>query len=141
MVIKQKIDSVTNNMFFRIRRIGFIKTTFNSVSSIFQTRGLKFAYITLMILFTTGIVNALVEGSRYAGSGQPIIPNFQAQTLAETVIFSSAILCGTLGFVFISKATKQVTKGRMTASYIISGLSLALIGLIIGFFLITLKGG
>ena len=76
MVIKQKIDSVTNNMFFRIRRIGFIKTIFNSVSSIFQTRGLKFAYITLMILFTTGIVNALVEGSRYAGSGQPIIPNF-----------------------------------------------------------------
>ena len=119
MVIKQKIDSVTNNMFFRIRRIGFIKTIFNSVSSIFQTRGLKFAYITLMILFTTGIVNALVEGSRYAGSGQPIIPNFQAQTLAETVIFSSAILCGTLGFVFISRATKQVTKGRMTASYII----------------------
>jgi len=29
----------------------------------------------------------------------------------------------------------------MTASYIISGLSLALIGLIIGFFLIILKGG
>ena len=85
--------------------------------------------------------NALVEGSRYAGSGQPIITNFQAQTLAETIIFSSAILCGTLGFVFISRATKQVTKGRMTASYIISGLSLALIGLIIGFFLITLKGG
>ena len=141
MVIKQKIDSVTNNIFFRISRIGFIKTTSNTVSSMFRIRGLKIAYITLMILFTTGIVNALLEGSRYAQSGQPIIANFQAQTLAETIIFSSSILCGTLGFVFISRATKQVTKGKTTAAYIISGLSLAFIGLIIGFFLVTLKGG
>ena len=141
MVIKQKIDSVTNNIFFRISRIGFIKTTSNTVSSMFRIRGLKIAYITLMVLFTTGIVNALLEGSRYAQSGQPIIANFQAQTLAETVIFSASILCGTLGFVFISRATKQVTKGRTTAAYIISGLSLACIGLIIGFFLVTLKGG
>ena len=141
MVIKQKIDSVTNNIFFRISRIGFIKTTSNTVSSMFRIRGLKIAYITLMVLFTTGIVNALLEGSRYAQSGQPIIANFQAQTLAETVIFSASILCGTLGFVFISRATKQVTKGRTTAAYIISGLSLAFIGLIIGFFLVSLKGG
>ena len=141
MVIKQKIDSVTNNIFFRISRIGFIKTTSNTVSSMFRVRGLKIAYISLMVLFTTGIVNALLEGSRYAGSGQPIIANFQAQTLAETVIFSASILCGTLGFVFISRATKQVTKGRTTAAYIISGLSLAFMGLIIGFFLVTLKGG
>jgi len=141
MVIKQKIDSVTNNIFFRISRIGFIKTTSNTVSSMFRIRGLKIAYITLMVLFTTGIVNALLEGSRYAQSGQPIIANFQAQTLAETVIFSASILCGTLGFVFISRATKQVTKGKTTAAYIISGLSLAFIGLIIGFFLVTLKGG
>ena len=141
MVIKQKIDSVTNNIFFRISHIGFIKTTSNTVSSMFRIRGLKIAYITLMVLFTTGIVNALLEGSRYAQSGQPIIANFQAQTLAETVIFSASILCGTLGFVFISRATKQVTKGRTTAAYIISGLSLACIGLIIGFFLVTLKGG
>ena len=141
MVIKQKIDSVTNNMFFRISRIGFIKTTSNTVSSMFRIRGLKIAYITLMVLFTTGIVNALLEGGRYAQQGQPIIANFQAQTLAETVIFSASILCGTLGFVFISRATKQVTKGRTTAAYIISGLSLAFIGLIIGFFLVTLKGG
>ena len=141
MVIKQKIDSVTNNIFFRISRIGFIKTTSNTVSSMFRIRGLKIAYITLMVLFTTGIVNALLEGSRYAPSGQPIIQSFQAQTLAETVIFSASILCGTLGFVFISRATKQVTKGRTTAAYIISGLSLAFIGLIIGFFLVTLKGG
>ena len=141
MVIKQKIDSVTNNIFFRISRIGFIKTTSNTVSSMFRIRGLKIAYITLMVLFTTGIVNALLEGSRYAQSGQPIIANFQAQTLAETVIFSASILCGTLGFVFISRATKQVTKGRTTAAYIISGLSLACIGLIIGWFLVTLKGG
>ena len=141
MVIKQKIDSVTNNMFFRISRIGFIKIISNTISLMFQTRGLKVVYITLMILFTTGIVNALVEGGRYAQQGQPIIANFQAQTLAETIIFSSSILCGTLGFVFISRATKQVTKGRTTAAYIISGLSLAFIGLIIGFFLVTLKGG
>ena len=106
----------------------------------FQTRAIKYAYVALFVLFTTGIVNALVEGGAYA-QGQPIIPNWQGQTLAESVILSSSVLCGTVGFIFITRATKQVAKGRTTAAFIISGLGLTFIGLIIGFFLVALKGG
>ena len=50
-----------------------------------------------------------MEGGAYA-QGQPIIPNWQGQTLAESVILSSSVLCGTVGFVFITRATKQVAK-------------------------------
>ena len=60
------------------------------------------------------------------------------RTISNTL---SSVLCGTVGFVFITRATKQVAKGRTTAAFIISGLGLAFIGLIIGFFLVALKGG
>ena len=141
MVIKQKIDSLTNNLWLKFSRISIVRTTLKTLSVVFQTRALKVTNLALFILFTTGIVNSLVEGPSYAARGTPIIVGFQAQTLAETIIFSSAILCGTVGFIFITRATKQVAKGRTTAAYILSGLGLSFIGLIIGFFLVTLKGG
>ena len=140
MAIKKKIDNLTSNIFLTISRISIVSTISNTLSSVFQIRAIKYAYVAFFVLFTSGIVNALVEGSSYA-QGTPIIPNFQGQTLAESVILSSSVLCGTVGFVFITRATKQVAKGRTTAAFIISGLGLAFIGLIIGFFLVALKGG
>jgi len=141
MAIKKKIDNLTGNLFLSISRISIVRTIANTFSSVFQTRSIKYVYVALFVLFTTGIVNALVEGGAYAAQGQPIIPNWQGQTLAESVILSSSVLCGTVGFVFITRATKQVAKGRTTAAFIISGLGLTFIGLIIGFFLVALKGG
>ena len=140
MAIKKKIDNLTSNIFVRISRISIVRTISNTLSSVFQIRAIKYAYFAFFVLFTSGIVNALVEGGSYA-QGTPIIPNFQGQTLAESVILSSSVLCGTVGFVFITRATKQVAKGRTTAAFIISGLGLTFIGLIIGFFLVALKGG
>ena len=141
MAIKKKIDNLTSNLFLTISRISIISSISNALSKVFQTGAIKYAYIGLFILFTTGIVNALVEGSSYATPGAPIVPNFQGQTLAESIILSASILSGTVGFVFITRATKQVAKGRTTAAFIISGLGLSFIGLIIGFFLVALKGG
>ena len=140
MAIKKKIDNLTGKIFLSISRISIVRTISNTFSSVFQTRAIKYAYVAFFVLFTTGIVNALVEGGAYA-QGQPIIPNWQGQTLAESVILSSSVLCGTVGFIFITRATKQVAKGRTTAAFIISGLGLSFIGLIIGFFLVALKGG
>ena len=140
MAIKKKIDNLTSNIFLSISRISIVRTISNTLSSVFQIRAIKYVYVAFFVLFTSGIVNALVEGGSYA-QGTPIIPNWQGQTLAESVILSSSVLCGTVGFVFITRATKQVAKGRTTAAFIISGLGLAFIGLIIGFFLVALKGG
>tara|TARA_B100000029_G_scaffold235347_2_gene232478 strand:- start:1642 stop:2064 length:423 start_codon:yes stop_codon:yes gene_type:complete len=140
MAIKKKIDNLTSNLLLSVSRISVVRTILNALSTVFQARAIKYAYLALFVLFTTGIVNALVEGGSYA-IGAPIIPNFQGQTLAESVILSASVLCGTVGFILITRATKQVTKGRTTAAFIISGLGLSFIGLVIGFFLVTLKGG
>ena len=140
MAIKKKIDNLTSNIFLSISRISIVRTISNTLSSVFQIRAIKYVYVAFFVLFTSGIVNALVEGGSYA-QGTPIIPNWQGQTLAESVILSSSVLCGTVGFVFITRATKQVAKGRTTAAFIISGLGLTFVGLIIGFFLVALKGG
>ena len=140
MAIKKKIDNLSGNIFLSISRISIVRRISNTLSSVFQIRAIKYAYVAFFVLFTSGIVNALVEGGAYA-QGTPIIPNWNGQTLAESVILSSSVLCGTVGFVFITRATKQVAKGRTTAAFNISGLGLAFIGLIIGFFLVALKGG
>ena len=65
---------------------------------------------------------------------------FQAQTLAEVVIFSSVTIFGVLGFILMSRGTRQVKKGRTTVAFIVSGLGLVLFGLIIGFYIFALKG-
>lgn len=140
MAIKQKIDLIGNRILIKLKRLKFVNRFWNKSSTLVQTKSLMFFYIAFMILFITGIVNALVEGINIQTQA-PIIPNFQAQTLAEVIMFSTVILCGTFGLIFITRGTKQVSKGRTTAAYIISGLGLVAFGLIIGFFLVALKGG
>jgi len=139
MVIKQKIDRSMDYILDRVRSLRTINKTLANTTSLVQAKSLMLAYVALMILFTTGIVNALVEGSQL-NTQYPVIPGFQAQTLAEVVIFSSVTIFGVLGFILMSRGTRQVKKGRTTVAFIVSGLGLVLFGLIIGFYIFALKG-
>ena len=123
----------------RVRSLRTINKTLANTTSLVQAKSLMLAYVALMILFTTGIVNALVEGSQL-NTQMPVIPGYQAQTLAEVVIFSSTTIFGVLGFTLMARGTRQVKKGRTTVAFIVSGLGLVLFGLIIGFYIFALKG-
>lgn len=140
MVIKQKIDRMMDYILYRVKSLRTINKLLSNTTSLVQTKSLMLAYVALIILFTTGIVNALVEGSQL-NTQMPVIPGFQAQTLAEVVIFSSTTIFGVLGFTLMARGTRQVKKGRTTVAFIVSGLGLVLFGLIIGFYIFTLKAG
>ena len=140
MVIKQKIDRMMDYILYRVKSLRTINKLLSNTTSLVQAKSLMLAYVALIILFTTGIVNALVEGSQL-NTQMPVIPGFQAQTLAEVVIFSSTTIFGVLGFTLMARGTRQVKKGRATVAFIVSGLGLVLFGLIIGFYIFTLKAG
>ena len=124
---------------YRVKSLRTINKSLSNATSLVQAKSLMLAYVALMILFTTGIVNALVEGSQL-NTQMPVIPGYQAQTLAEVVIFSSTTIFGVLGFTLMARGTRQVKKGRTTVAFIVAGLGLVLFGLIIGFYIFALKG-
>lgn len=123
----------------RVKSLKTINKSLANTTSLVQAKSLMLVYVALIILFTTGIVNALVEGARL-NTQLPVIPGYQAQTLAEVVIFSSTTIFGVLGFTLMARGTRQVKKGRTTVAFIVSGLGLVLFGLIIGFYIFALKG-
>ena len=125
---------------YRVKSLRTINKLLSNTTSLVQAKSLMLAYVALIILFTTGIVNALVEGSQL-NTQMPVIPGFQAQTLAEVVIFSSTTIFGVLGFTLMARGTRQVKKGRTTVAFIVSGLGLVLFGLIIGFYIFAIKAG
>ena len=139
MVIKQKVDRIMDYILSRVKSLKTINKSLANTTSLVQAKSLMLAYVALIILFTTGIVNALVEGARL-NTQLPVIPGYQAQTLAEVVIFSSTTIFGVLGFTLMARGTRQVKKGRTTVAFIVSGLGLVLFGLIIGFYIFALKG-
>ena len=134
MVIKQKVDRIMDYILSRVKSLKTINKSLANTTSLVQAKSLMLVYVALIILFTTGIVNALVEGARL-NTQLPVIPGYQAQTLAEVVIFSSTTIFGVLGFTLMARGTRQVKKGRTTVAFIVSGLGLVLFGLIIGFYL------
>lgn len=139
MVIKQKVDRIMDYILSRVKSLKTINKSLANTTSLVQAKSLMLVYVALIILFTTGIVNALVEGARL-NTQLPVIPGYQAQTLAEVVIFSSTTIFGVLGFTLMARGTRQVKKGRTTVAFIVSGLGLVLFGLIIGFYIFALKG-
>ena len=72
MAIKKKIDNLTSNIFLSISRISIVRTISNTLSSVFQIRAIKYAYVAFFVLFTSGIVNALVNAGWSKGLGAVI---------------------------------------------------------------------
>ena len=60
----------------RVRSLRTINKTLANTTSLVQAKSLMLAYVALMILFTTGIVNALVEGSQL-NTQYPVIQVFK----------------------------------------------------------------
>ena len=62
------------------------------------------------------------------------------QSNAEVILWGSYIFTSLFGLQLINKGTKQVVKGKSTTGFIIFGVVLLLIGMLIGFFVYTIKG-
>ena len=122
----------------RISRIGIGSFRISSFS-IFNI--MKSVYLFVIIIFSAGIVNAILEGS--AGGGQYlIIPGATIQTMFESFANSFIIIIGVLGLYLLNRGSIQSLKraGSVPNSFIASGLVLLVISLILFIYILGLKG-
>lgn len=107
--------------------------------SLFTERMVTFLYVIVIVVFSGGVVNALLEGSKLP----PTISIFQGptvQTLGETVIFSFITLFGTAGLYMIYAGAKRPINDKITDLMIITGLIIAFMATFLAIFILNLKG-
>ncbi|MEK0325414.1 MAG: hypothetical protein QQN63_06890 [Nitrosopumilus sp.] len=107
--------------------------------SLFTERMLTFLYVIVIVVFSGGVVNALLEGSKLP----PTVSIFlgpTVQTLGETVIFSFITLFGTAGIYMIYAGAKRPITDKITDLLIITGLIMAFMATFLALFILQLKG-
>ena len=139
MVIKNKIDSISRNLSYRLRRLKIVNKTIQGASFFIRGRATIVFYLIAFGLLASGIVNALLEGGSISTS-LPILPGYILQSNAEVILWGSYIFAGLFGLQLINRGTKQAVKGRSTTGFITMGLVLLLMGMLIGFFVYAVKG-
>lgn len=121
----------------RISRIGIGSFRLSSFS-IFNI--MKSVYLFVIIVFSAGIVNAILEGT--SGGQYLIIPGATVQTMFESFANSFIIIIGVLGLYLLNRGSVQSLKraGSVPNSLIASGLVLLVISLILFLYILGLKG-
>ncbi len=101
---------------------------------------MKSVYLFVIIVFSAGIVNAILEGT--SGGQYLIIPGATVQTMFESFANSFIIIIGVLGLYLLNRGSVQSLKraGSVPNSLIASGLVLLVISLILFLYILGLKG-
>jgi len=101
-------------------------------------RLIEIAYMIVLLLLFAGIINALLEGLAY--SDIMIMPSFVIQSPIETFLNFLALMIGTSGIYLIYSGGRKT--GKTTPSlYVVSGLTILIIGVLIWLFIIGEKIG
>jgi hypothetical protein len=139
MVLKATVDRLMTSVAKRAKPLRITRNATGWVTFI-RNRGLQLSYITIIFIFSAGTVNAILEGSRQAAGGIPILPTRLAQTIAESMINVSAIAIGMIGFYLVFTGGRQALRGRVATAFVMGGLLLVSISVLIGFSILGLKG-
>ena len=101
---------------------------------------MKSVYLFVIIVFSAGIVNAILEGT--SGGQYLIIAGATVQTMFESFANCFIIIIGVLGLYLLNRGSVQSLKraGSVPNSLIASGLVLLVISLILFLYILGLKG-
>lgn len=111
------------------RSIGFIRE-----------RGIEVLYLITLFALTAGIVNTLLEGFRVAQAQIPIIPFRSAQTSSEVALNFILLATGTSGVYLTYLSGRQAVRQRATYLYLIMGLTTVFLSLLLGIYILAVKG-
>lgn len=125
------------------QRVKYFKVggrNFDDFLSLLISRVIPAVYIIILFVYSGGIVNALLEGSRANLAGAIIVPSRAAESAAEGILNASTIAIGTAGIYLMYRGGRQTMRGRLSSSYIFGGIMLIIVSFAIGFTLLRLKG-
>ncbi|MGQ9719461.1 MAG: hypothetical protein ACUVWK_06475 [Nitrososphaerales archaeon] len=103
-------------------------------------RLIEMGYILVLLLFSAGAINALLEGTNPNIIGITIIPSFSFQSLLETFLNLFATAVGTLGIYLMYLGGRRTGTKRAPSLYVLSGLTTLIISMLIWWIIISVKG-
>lgn len=136
MVLKKVLDSATTRLTSAINR----SIAKSRILRTIQEHWLLVTYLTIILLLSSGVVNAILEGSRLPSSTLPIVRSRGIQSAAETLLYFMTFLLGTAGLYVAYSGAKQPIRRRAADLYLVVGLFMVVIGTVIGIAILNVKG-
>ncbi len=123
--------STVSNMFRSFSR--------TSVIDILRDRVLEIVYLIAILLFSSGLINGLIEGSSPYAANYLIFPRAGIQTFPETFIYLFTMLIGSVGVYLLYLGGRQSMRRRIANFYLAFGFSAIIIALSFTLFIFDIK--
>ena len=140
LVIKSSVDRIMSRLTQRMKYIKIGGRSLEDFLVVSVSGIIPALYLLVMFLYSGGVVNTLLEGSRANLEGIPIIPNRSAQSTTEVVLNAFMLTMGTAAVYLMYRGGRQTMGKRLGNSYIMGGIVLLLLSFIVGISLLRLKG-
>lgn len=140
MGIKRSLIKIENRLVEKVKESYFTRrVTRLSVYSLIREKGLELVYLFIIFSLVAGVVNTILEGSRPEFAGIPILTTRSAQTWSEAVMNFFIMMLGTAGIYMIYQSGRQATRRRVANLYLLLGLTILVITIFVGIYIIGLK--
>tara|TARA_B100001971_G_C18168577_1_gene525722 strand:+ start:249 stop:665 length:417 start_codon:yes stop_codon:yes gene_type:complete len=137
MGLKRKSGDIYSKLTSKILFSSISKST-ATITDIVKSSGLAVSYITILFIFSAGIINGLIEGSRLPG-GYVIFPQGGIQTASESIVYLFTMVMGTAGFYFIYLGARESSKRRISDFYMMFGFSSVLVAIFLSLYIFSIK--
>lgn len=137
MGLKRKSGDIYSRITNKILFSSISKAT-SSITNILRSRGLEISYIAIIFIFSAGIINGVMEGSRLP-EGYVIFPQSGIQTASESIVYLFAMVMGTVGFYIIYLGARESFKRRISDFYILLGFSSVLVAIFLSLYIFSVK--
>lgn len=134
----------TSELAHRVESHSVVSNTLRSFSrtsilDILRDRVLAIVYLIAILLFSSGLINGLIEGSSPYVGNFLIYPRSGIQTLPETFIYLFTMLIGSAGMYLLYLGGRQGLRRRIANFYLVFGFSTVIIALSFALFVFELK--
>ncbi len=110
-----------------------------SILDILRDRVLEIVYLIAILLFSSGLINGMIDGSSPYIGNFLIYPRSGIQTLPETFIYLFTMLIGSAGMYLLYLGGRQGLRRRIANFYLAFGFSTVIIALSFALFVFELK--
>ena len=110
-----------------------------SIINLIKDRGLEFLFVSILLIYCSGIINALLEGANPIMQNYIIFPQRGAQTLPETFFYLFTMVIGGTGIYLLNKGGHQSLRQRLSDFYIIFGFSSLLLAVALSLYILVVK--
>ncbi len=137
MVLKNAFDSAKD----RLASSRAVKSLLKARLSVFlQEQWFLILYLVTVFILSSGLVNAIMEGSRLPPGSPPLVRRRGIQSASETLIYFFIFALGTGGLYIAYSGARQQLRRRVSDFYLVVGISLVLVGMAVGLTVLSQKG-